>query len=340
MQLFHIARAIPSASAGRQLARSAYIALARVLRFDERLLRRIAQDRAAIVLSLHRVSPDRNDFYPPIHPRAFDELVSFLVSRFEVTTFSGAARTGEGGRPVAVLSFDDGYHDFVEHAMPILARYGVRANQNVIGSTVLSARAPWTQRLMDFLSFAPGPLLREFRLPGFDRPAPGPRAHERESYGVAIAHHLIALTRAERAPLLTYLDREMSRIDAPATRMMDLRDVREAATQGHEIGAHSFDHDPMQLESLDTFREDLDRCETVFREQLALPLEVYAFPFGGHRTEQVDLLLQQGIRAVLVVGDGYASRDGPVYRRFNVGARNPYLLRLEALGIRARRFPL
>lgn len=324
----------------RAAARSAFLALARLVGTDRRLLAGIERSGAAIVLSLHRVSPEPNDFYPPIHPRAFDALVSYLVPRFRLTTFAGAADASTDGRPVAVLSFDDGYHDFVEHAMPILDRHGVRANQNVIASTVLSAAAPWTQRLMDFLVAAPASLLREVRLPGFDQPPPQPDPRERELYGVALVRYLTDRTRASRAPLLEHLEREMSRFDLPPTRMMDVRDVREAAAAGHELGAHSFDHDPMDVETLEDFRDDLERCAAVFRERLALPLEVYAFPFGRHRPEQVDVLLSRGMRAVLLVGDRYAKRGGPVYPRFAVGSRDPYMLRLEALGIRARGSPV
>lgn len=322
----------------RSAARSAYVAVARLLRFDERLLRRIERDDAVVVLNLHRVSPERNDFYPPIPPDAFDELVSFLAPRFEVTTFSRLAARTERTRPAAVLSFDDGFYDFVEHAMPVLARHGVQANQNIIVSTVLTGEPPWTQRLMDLLHAAPQALLAELRLPGFDRPPPGPGPDERARYGAAIGSFLTRHPRAARAPLLAEIERSAARLDVAPTRMMGLDDVRRVSAT-HEVGAHSFAHDLMEVETLEHFREDLERCDAFFREHLGRPVDVYAFPFGGHRPEQVTHLLERGVSAVLVGGDRYARTTGPVYPRFNVAARGSYALRLEALGARARPFP-
>jgi len=299
----------------------------------------IERRAATVVLSLHRVSPERNDFYPPIHPHAFEALVSFLVRRFRVTTFGGLRQAEGDRRPAAVLSFDDGYHDFVEYALPVLERHGLRANQNVILSTVLDGTVPWTQRLMDGLAGAPPALLREIRLPGLDVAPPGPSPRERETYGIALVRHLTQRTKRTRAPLIERVERTLARADRRDTRMMDLRDVREAAAAGHEIGAHSYDHDPMDVETIEDFRADVVGCERAFGDRLALPLGIYAFPFGRHRREQVDELLRRGVGTILLVGDRYASRTGPVYPRLAVGSRDPYMLRLEALGIRARGTP-
>ena len=321
----------------RAFLRRAYLPLAAVLGFEDSLLRRIRAAGSVVVLNLHSVSPERNDFYPPLHPDAFDRLLAFLCERLTVTTFAGLAGLPPG-EPAAILSFDDGFYDFVEHAMPVLRRHGLRANQNVIASSVLSGVPPWTQRFNDLLAGAPQRLLAELRVPGFDRPAPADDPEARVRYGAALGGFLTARSRAERAPLVAELEHLLARADIRGTRMMSVADVKKAAAV-HEIGAHSVAHDFMARESVDFFSADLNECERLFRDTLGLPLSVYAFPNGGHLPEQVEVLRRRGLSAILLVGDRYASRHGPVFARFNVGAREPRLMRLEALGVRARRQP-
>lgn len=317
----------------RRLARTTYLALASLTAFESRLSAAVRRDRALIVLSLHGVSPERNDYYPPLHPRALDELLALLARDFTLTSFDRLV-DAPTGRPALVLTFDDGFRDFVEYAMPVLARHQVRANLNVIASSVETGVPPWTQRFNDLLAGASESLLGELHVPGFDRPAPGPDPEERARYGAALGAVLTGCSRAERAPILATIERSLSRGEPRVTRMMDARDVREASRE-HQIGAHSLDHDAMGAETLAHFAADVAGCEAFFRETLALPLEVYAFPNGSARGEQIDHLRDRGFSSILLVGDRYARAGGPVFPRFNLGSRDPRLLRLEALGVRA-----
>jgi peptidoglycan/xylan/chitin deacetylase (PgdA/CDA1 family) len=79
-----------------------------------------AGDRV-LVLNFHRVSPEPNPFWPPMTPEAFADLAGYLASRCRVLTFGELADAQTDRRPTIILSFDDGYRDFVEYAMPILA---------------------------------------------------------------------------------------------------------------------------------------------------------------------------------------------------------------------------
>src|SRR5438128_1432440 len=120
-----------------------------------------------VVLNLHRVSPHGNAYWPPMHPTVFEDLLRFLSDRFEVTTFR-EIRQNRQRRPLAVLSFDDGYYDFVEYAAPLLAKYGLSANQNVIPECVISGLPPWNIQLSDFLQSAPRNLINRIKLDGFN----------------------------------------------------------------------------------------------------------------------------------------------------------------------------
>ncbi len=264
-----------------------------------------ATDSVTIV-NLHRVSPETNRFWQPLHPAIFDGLVKFLKEHFEIVTVLESEES-RGTRPIAVLSFDDGYHDFLEYAVPILDRHGISANQNVVGSCLEDGLPPWETRLYDFLNFAPPSLLRELRLPGFSRPWPGASAADRASYALALSRLLKHKSRADRAPIWAALECFMARAEPRYTRMMTAREVVEVSKR-HEIGCHSWSHDSMGFESDEHFIDDLQRCQSYFDNRLCLPLKVYAFPNGSHRKEEVESLRAAGIRKALLVEERTANR--------------------------------
>ena len=154
---------------------------------DRRRLRRLARGAGLIVLNLHNVAPARTRFTRPVPPEVFDELVGWLKRECRVTTFAGLGELPSNtDRPAAVLSFDDGYRDFVEYAMPILERHSVGANQNVVPASVESGRPPWNVELLDAMEQVPVGHLRALELPSGELPKlePGAGEHALMRWGV------------------------------------------------------------------------------------------------------------------------------------------------------------
>ena len=313
-----------------------YFALLTAAGTQGRLLRRIRRQDALTVLNLHRVSPHPNPFWPPLHPDLFEDLLVFLKRRFHVIGFSDAASPTRG-RPRVILSFDDGYADFVEHAMPLLRTHGLTANQNIIPACVESGQPPWTVQLSDFLSAAPRSLVNDMRLDGFTHRLQGETPDHKLRYGLALSRVLKTRPRHAREPFWETLKTAMAKADGAArsTRMMTLEQVREAARE-HAIGVHAFAHDSMEFETNDFFLEDLARCRAFFERQMQMPMTIYAFPNGSHRPEQIALLQDRGVRHILLVEERFARPGDGVYPRLTMHGESRLETRFKALGYRAR----
>ena len=87
-----------------------------------------------VILTFHHVSPDPAQAFAPnrllsITPDFLDRTLGELDARgFEVIGLDAVPErlaAPDYGPPFAVLTFDDGYRDNVEHARPVLARHGV-----------------------------------------------------------------------------------------------------------------------------------------------------------------------------------------------------------------------
>jgi len=289
-----------------------------------------------VVLNCHRVSPHPNPFWSPLHPRLFEELLVFLKRHFQVTSFE-QSRHADASKPVAILSFDDGYHDFMEYTMPLLRKHGVAANQNIIPACVESGEAPWTVQVSDFLNSVPRTLINEIRLDGFEQPLRHEDIDSKVRYGLALSRFLKMRSRQERQPLWDALTTVMERANGRVrkTRMMTLADVRAAAND-HEIGVHSYSHESMGFESDEFFQADFSRCQAFFRERLRLPLTIYAFPNNSYRASQIAMLEQSGIPHILLVDERFALRGERIIPRVTMHGESSSEVRFRTLGYRAR----
>ena len=322
----------------RSTLKKTYYTLRRLLGEDGRLLRKIRERQLVPVLNLHQVSPHTNPFWAPLDPRVFEDLLVFLKRHFDVVLLRDlATAAAPGDRPRVVLSFDDGYHNFVEYAMPLLERHGLAVNMNVIPACAESGTPPWNVQLYDFLNSVPRSLVNEIHLPGFDHRLDDDSPAAKVRYGLRISRFLKQRPRAEREQLWPHVAGVMEKAPAlETTRMMSTEEIREAA-RSHEIGVHSFSHESMEYEENSFFLEDLRRCSDYFAGALGAPLKIYAFPNGSYREEQIELLKREGVEHVLLVEERFARAGARVYPRFTIYGESPVEVRFQALGYNGRK---
>jgi peptidoglycan/xylan/chitin deacetylase (PgdA/CDA1 family) len=314
----------------REKLKTVYFLIQKLMRKDARLLEKIRREDLLVVLNLHQVSPHQNPFWSPMHPQIFEDLLIFLKENFEVILF-GDLDSSSSKKPSAILSFDDGYYNFIEYAVPLLEKHGLRANMNVIPSCVESGEPMWNVKLYDFLNSAPKSLIDEIRLPAFEYSLKDESFDGKVQYGLKISRFLKNRPRRERRELWRKIENLMENHDFQRTRMMNPEEIRQIA-EIHEIGVHSFSHESMEFEENAFFEDDLQKCLKYFDEKLHLPLEIYAFPNGSFRPEQIEILRKYGIKYQLLVEERYAQKNAGVFPRFTIYGGTKLESRFQALG--------
>jgi peptidoglycan/xylan/chitin deacetylase (PgdA/CDA1 family) len=98
------------------------------------------------VLLYHRICGERDPLAVPTE--RFAEQLELLANvGYEVAPISvvlASLSAGAAGRRLVGLSFDDGYRDVAENAVPLLARHGFRASMFVASGLIdARARATW-----------------------------------------------------------------------------------------------------------------------------------------------------------------------------------------------------
>jgi peptidoglycan/xylan/chitin deacetylase (PgdA/CDA1 family) len=76
------------------------------------------------ILTYHRVSTDRDEL--AVTPASFRRQIE-AIAMSGVPVVDLASALTRDGSPAIALTFDDGYHDFVENALPVLVEHGFPA---------------------------------------------------------------------------------------------------------------------------------------------------------------------------------------------------------------------
>jgi peptidoglycan/xylan/chitin deacetylase (PgdA/CDA1 family) len=271
-----------------------------------------------IILNLHRVSEPDGSTYVPLQPKLFEELLVFLTKHFPLYTFHD-----EDKLPGVILSFDDGYKDFIEVAAPLMRKHRIRCNHNIIPGCVENGLPPLNVMAQDFVGMAPHSLVHQLDVPGFDLKG--------SNLGNRITTFIKNKRMAEQEQLAAHLVPQMFAWDGfRPTRMMSHSDVVQVASE-HELGAHSYSHASMKEETLDYLLEDVQRCRSYFRKRLGAPMDIYAFPNGSCTIEQVEAVERAGVQHVLLVGETFDTHPTR-HCRFTFDARSLGEMRFKALG--------
>ena len=57
--------------------------------------------------------------------------------------------------------------------------------------------------------------------------------------------------------------------------------AKKVSDRGHSIGMHSYSHSEKIYENIDNFKDDLDKCEGVFKNAIGYVPNIYRLPFGS-----------------------------------------------------------
>ena len=295
-------------------------------------IKKISDKKVLTILNLHRVCRDDGSSYKPLEPAIFEELLRFLVKNFTLTTFGDLVEsnlTKEFNKPLLIISFDDGYKDFIDVTVPILFKYKIKVNQNLIPECVDSGDPPLNVLMQDFIGKASDSELRNINIPGFEV---GQKLDNRIQIGLRISKYIKNKSMSEQRIIKEkFLEVAGNLPSFKGTPMMNIDDVREL-TQLHEFGAHSYSHASMEFENDSYVLDDLIKCKDWFNDNLGQKVDIYAFPNGSFKTNHIQLAKDCGYKHILLVNDLFSSLETEVHHRFGFYAENNLEMKFRALG--------
>lgn len=266
-----------------------------------------------LVLGYHRVVADYDEACRTemasmlISTAMFERHLDCIGQHFRFVDLDEVGEAVRSGRPfdtpVAAVTFDDGYRDIYEHAMPILNRKGIPAASFVV--TNLVEEPGWQMhdklyRLLDKgFSLWDNPrrqihgVLTDLGLPASD--ILGDRATTRTAQTM-VSSLLPKLSRGDVGRVAAYLECNVGNGFVPVPETLTWPMLLEMRTRGFIIGSHTRNHVSLPTESASTAADELRGSKQVLEAHLGEPIHHFAYP-GGHFTPAVvDALADIGYR--------------------------------------------
>lgn len=273
------------------------------------------------VLIFHRVLPEPDPIFPgEIDVPRFDAICRWVRQWFNVLPLDAAvSRLQRGTLPAraAAITFDDGYADNHDHALPLLQRHGLPATF-FIASGFIDGGCMWNDGVIDAVRRCRTPHLELAGLA--DLPDERLAVDSVPAKRAAIARIIGAvkyLPVAQRLEIVATLRRRAGVDDRPGW-MMTSEQLRAMRRAGMQIGAHTVTHPILarldRATALDEMRRGRDFLESTLQERVGL----FAYPNGRPGTdyseESVAAAREAGFDAAFTTAWGAASQNTDMFQ--------------------------
>jgi len=281
--------------------------------------------KAPVILIYHRVDDPQADFWGiTVGPDRFAEQIEALTTVRRVLPLGELAAAAASGRrydrPLAAVTFDDGYHDVFDAARPILERFDCPATVFMVTDMVDAAREFWWDEVASIFLGTPQ-LPAELELDLGERTAqlrfadgdPAPRIGA--CHG--LRHFFLSLPSDDIESRLATL-RAWAGVDRaarPSHRAMTSAEVAALGGGPIEVGAHTASHPVLTALDPASQRREIEASRAACEALTGRPAPYFAYPFGRY-----DRSAWRAVREAGFAG-ACATIPGPVLR-----TADPFLL--------------
>jgi peptidoglycan/xylan/chitin deacetylase (PgdA/CDA1 family) len=262
--------------------------------------------RALSILIYHRVLAGPDPLLPDVPDvAAFDRQMRLLKRFFRVMPLPAAVRQlRQGTLPSRALcvTFDDGYADNAELALPVLQRHGLHATF-FIATAYLNGGRMWNDEVIDYVRQAPAGRL-DFSITGCGSLPGFTHAQKRQAIDQVLMQ-LKYLPFARRQMMAERL--------APSRRqplMMNSGQIHQLLAAGMELGAHTHRHPILAAMPDDDAYADIAEGKAALEALAGRQVTMFAYPNGkpgaDYDQRHVDMVRSLGFEAALSTVAGTA----------------------------------
>ena len=230
------------------------------------------------ILMYHQVNDQKRKYYPAVPIYAFENMCHFLNKNFRVIHLSQiSSHFKSTNEPAAVMSFDDGHYDVIEHVWPIVSKYRLKINVNIDTEILETGKPQDFIRVYDVLNYTKASSY--FNPKYFDEPVAF-NAVDPYTTELKFSQLLSNLGPVERRELSQDVLTKLGDKGFSYSKVLSKKDVRFLNDNGVEIGSHSHTHSLLPDLSLRQVESELSCSKRILEDICNKEISVLAFPNG------------------------------------------------------------
>ena len=262
------------------------------------------KNKLATVLCLHRISDQESAAWPPMKINDFKKLLEYIRIHYSPTTIEGLS-TFSNKKPAIVLSFDDGFKDFLDNGLPLLKQYNIPCNLNVVTRCLDNNFSIWTQRLNDiFDDIWKKNKPVKVSIQGFKIQVDSFEKKNIVSCTLRVFHQLFDKPEDYVTAFLDELESSFSSISTPAP-MMNWKDLNDALHLNEiELGSHSCSHYTLtNIEDEQKLKDEIVNSKLYIEEKTGRKVNIFAAPNGKYNEKILSICKEAGYKHFLTVDE-------------------------------------
>jgi peptidoglycan/xylan/chitin deacetylase (PgdA/CDA1 family) len=301
------------------------------------LARRIRLAQRAVVLAYHDVSPDRGavDAWLSVRRCDFIRQMRYLKEHFRVVSLGLAfdemngemhgPSSHEADRPLAVVTFDDGYSGVKETALPVITEMKMPVTVYAATGAIESGNLYWYDRLLNGLHKAgavdmdmTGIGLGSYRL----NQCEGARNWQETS---RLLEDIKKLAHPERDGAVRKILERVGRAEKETLqtlRPLNVEEMKElSASPLVTIGAHSHSHRELSKLTDEEMQECVGTSKRLLEEWTGRSIDHFSYPNGDYSPRVITALKDSGFISAVTEEPGLLGRETPAFAipRLSVG---------------------
>jgi peptidoglycan/xylan/chitin deacetylase (PgdA/CDA1 family) len=266
----------------------------------------------------HRVSAHKDPLFPAeVDSADFDRDLRRISAMFNVMPLLDAVRHSAAGTlpaRAACITFDVGYADNAEIALPILQRHKLSATF-FVATGFLNGGRMWNDSVIELVRRAPDGVL--------DFSAFGLGAHPVGSLEQRRAAIAALIGQLKYLPIGARLDQvhrlvEAAQIALPGNLMMTSAQVQQLHRAGMGIGGHTVNHPILASVTAATARAEIADGKQALETMIGAKVPLFAYPNGkpdaDYRAEHVKMVRELGFEGAVSTAWGACKGTPDVFQ--------------------------